>query len=239
MKVNCKDKPDKRPVSNVKKNIQYSIFINQLLNLLTILLLTLIIVSCDDSDEDDALEIIIPVNVTELKRGKILEFITSTADILAQKKEAIVSQAEGYYRLANNPKTGKQFYPGEKVQKGQVIIFIDNPEFENTIAFDSKELNLDISKREYEKQQSLYEKGGVTQRELINSERAYIDSKYAFENAKIQLGKLRITATFDGVITSLPYYTSGVYVSVGQPMTEIMNFAIMDGNATKILDIND
>jgi len=113
------------------------------------------------------------------------------------------------------------------VQKGQVVIFIDNPEFENNIAYDSKELNLDISKREYEKQQSLYEKGGVTQRELINSERAYIDSKYAFENAKIQLGKLRLTASFDGVITSLPFYTNGVYVSVGQPMTEIMNYKTM------------
>ncbi|KAA3612494.1 MAG: efflux RND transporter periplasmic adaptor subunit [Calditrichaeota bacterium] len=194
---------------------------------LLFLLVFLLAISCDDSDADDALEIIIPVNVTELKRSKIMEFITSTADIMAHKKETALSQSEGFYRLAVNPKTGNPFRPGESIQKGQVVIFIDNPEFENNIAYESKKLNLDISKREYEKQQSLYEKGGVTQRELINAERTFIDSEYAFENAKIQLGKLRIEASFDGIITSLPYYTKGVYISVGQPMCEIMDYKTM------------
>jgi membrane fusion protein (multidrug efflux system) len=196
-------------------------------NLLTLLLIIFIATACDDGDMDEAAEITSPVNVIELERGKIMEFITSTSDIMAQKKETIMSQAEGYYRQAANPKTGQLFKPGDKLQKGQVIIYIDNPEFENNIAYDSKELNLDISKREYEKQQSLYEKGGVTQRELINSERVYIDSKYAFENANIQLAKLRISASFDGIITSLPFHTKGVLVSAGQTMAEIKDYKTM------------
>lgn len=211
----------------MERTIQNALFNIKFKKLLPLLLIIFTAVACDDGDRDDALEITVPVNVIELKRGKIVEFITSTSDILAQKKEAIVSQAEGYYRPAANPKTGHVFHPGDKVQKGQVVIFIDNQEFENNIAYDSKKLTLDISRREFEKQQSLYEKGGVTQRELINSERAYIDSKYAFENAKIQLGKLKITASFDGIITSLPYYTNGVFVSVGQPMVEIMDYKTM------------
>jgi len=38
---------------------------------------------------------------------------------------------------------------------------------------------------------------------------------------------LKISASFDGVITSLPYYTKNVYVSVGQPMAGIMNYKTM------------
>ncbi len=183
--------------------------------------------SCDDGAGDEALEITIPVNVKELKRGKIMEFVSSTADILAQKKETLLSQTDGYYRLAKNPESGQPFRPGDKVTQGQVIIFLDNPEFENNIAYNSKELTLDISKREYEKQQSLFKKGGVTQRELINAERAYMDARYAFENAKIQLNKLRVTVSFDGVITSLPYYTNGVYTAAGQIMAEVMDYKTM------------
>jgi len=192
----------------------------------------LLVMACDDGDRDEALEITIPVNVRELKKGPIKEYVTSTADIFAVKKTALVSTADGYYRLAKNSATGALFQPGDKVKAGQVIIFIDNPEFENNIAFDSKKLNLDISQREFEKQQSLYEKGGVTLRELKNAESAFINAKYAYDNAKIQLDKLKISSPFNGTITSLPFYTEGVYISVGQPMAEVMDYSAMYSNVS-------
>lgn len=193
----------------------------------TLILFFLLILGCDDSDFDDALEITIPVNVIELKRGPIQEYVSATADIFAEKKATSLSQTDGYYRLAINAQTNQPFNPGDKVKKGQVIVFIDNPELENNIAIDSKELNLDISKREFEKQKSLYDKGGVTLRELKNAERTYIDAQYAYDNAIIQLSKLKISAPFDGLITSLPYYTRNVYVSTGQLMVEIMDYSNM------------
>ena len=200
--------------------------------IITILVLSFLVIGCNDGDMDDALEITIPVNVTELKRGPIKEYVTATSDIFAEKKAALVSKAEGYYRVAQNPATQKPFRPGDKVITGQVIIFIDNPEFENNITFDSKKLNLDISQREFEKQQSLYEKGGVTLRELKNSESSFINAKYAFDNAKIQLEKLKITSPFNGTITSLPFYTEGVFISVAQPMVEVMDYSTMYANVS-------
>ena len=96
---------------------------------------------------------------------------------------------------------------------------IDNPEQENNIKIESQKLNLDISKREFEKQQSLYEKGGVTLRELKDSERSYIDSKYNHDNALIQLAKLKIRASFDGIIVDIPYYTQGTRLASGSAFT--------------------
>lgn len=200
--------------------------------MITILAFSFFVIGCDDGDMDDALEITIPVHVMELKRGPIKEYVTATANIFAEKKAALVSKSEGYYRVAQNPATKKPFRPGDKVKVGQVIIFIDNPEFESNITFDSKKLNLDISQREFEKQQSLYEKGGVTLRELKNAESSFINAKYAFDNAKIQLQKLKVTAPFDGTITSLPFYTRAVFVSAAQPMAEVMDYSSMYANVS-------
>jgi RND family efflux transporter MFP subunit len=104
------------------------------------------------------------------------------------------------------------------------MIIIDNPEHENNIKIESQKLNLDISKREFEKQQSLYEKGGITLRELRNSERTYIEARYTYDNALFQLQKLRITAPFDGIIIDLPYYTQNTKIPVNQKLVEIMNY---------------
>jgi len=189
------------------------------------LILGLVFISCDDSDFEESLEITIPVNIQELKQGSIEEFVTATADIFAVKKAALLSQSEGYYRLAQNPQTGQSFKPGDKVKAGNTIIFLDNPELENNIAFESKQLNLDISQREYDKQKSLYEKGGVTLRELKNAESMYIEARYAYDNARIQLAKLKVSPSFDGIITSIPYYTKGVLVAAGQLMANVMDYS--------------
>ena len=61
-----------------------------------------------------------------------------------------------------NPQTGKPFKMGDRVKEGQVIIRLEDEEYENSIAIESAKLNLEISEEEYNKQKSLYEKGGVT-----------------------------------------------------------------------------
>ena len=85
-------------------------------------------------------------------------------------------------------------------------------------------MNLDIAESEFEKQESLYDKGGVTLRELKNSERELINAQYSYENAKIQLAKMDIKSPFRGVIVDLPYYTKGTKVTTGNEMVTIMNY---------------
>ncbi len=185
----------------------------------------LLLASCQSSDQGRDLEISIPVSISEIKPGSIEEFITSTASINATKNVILRSEVEGIYRLAINPVTGRPYAPGNFVRQGRTIIHLDNPEFENNIGIESQNLNLDISKREFEKQESLYEKGGVTLRELKNSERTYMDAQYAYENALIQLKKLTIVAPFQGTIVDLPYYTKGTKVPASQTMVQLMDYA--------------
>ena len=185
----------------------------------------LLLSGCQRDNQGGDLEISIPVSIAELKPASIEEFISGTASVNATKNVILRSENEGTYTLAVNRSTGKPYAPGDFVPKGTDIIHLDNPEFENNIGIESVKLNLDISKREFEKQQSLYEKGGVTLRELKNAEKSFIDARYAYQNSLLQLQKLKISAPFAGIIVDLPYYTAGTKVSANQLMVQMMDFS--------------
>lgn len=190
-------------------------------------LLLLLLISCGIDDEGGDLEITLPVSVQDIKPSSIEEFVQSTGSVKAIKQAVLTSEVDGKYFLLKNPRTKKLFKPGDIVKKGEVIVHLENKEHENQIKIESHELNLDITSREYEKQKSLYEKGGVTLRELINSERSYIDAKYALDNAKIQLAKLKFIAPFNGVLVDLPYYTPGGEINMNLLIVEIMDYHIL------------
>ncbi len=184
----------------------------------------LFLISCGNPDTGSDIEISVPVSVEEIKVKPIEEYLTTTGTVNAIKDVMLKSETSGFYRLATNTKTKRSFALGDFVQKDQVIIYLDNPELENNTKIESQKLNLEISKQEFEKQQSLYEKGGVTFRELKNSEKMYMDAKYTYDNALIQLSKLKVTAPFDGVVVDLPYYTPGIKVEANFIMAEIMDY---------------
>jgi RND family efflux transporter MFP subunit len=184
--------------------------------------------SCAETDIQDDLAISVPVSIQEVKPGTIEEFITTTATVYAIKNTILTSEIEGTYRISTNPRTQKSFGVGDKVSQNEIIILLDNPEYENNIKIKSQKLNLDISEREFEKQKSLYDKGGVTLRELKNSERTYIEADYIYKNALIQLQKMKIKVPFTGVIIDLPYYTPGtkLYAEVFYPAKELNRIQI-------------
>jgi len=188
--------------------------------------------ACGSSETDREVQVTVPVSVEEVQHRPIEEFLTTTGTATAIQEVTLKSESSGKYRRAINPRTRRPFVLGDLVSNGQVIVELDNPEQVNTIRLESQKLNLDISQREFEKQQSLYDKGGVTLRELKTAEKAFIDAKYAFENAQIALAKLKVAAPFDGVIVDLPYFTEKTVIAAGTMVVQIMNYARM------YLDIN-
>jgi len=180
--------------------------------------------ACNQQDQTLDMQIAVPVSVEEIKYRPIEEFVTATGTVYAIQEVDLKSETNGYYRVAENPAAKRQFVLGDYVRKDDVIIYLDNPELEYSTKIESQKLNLDISQREYEKQQSLYEKGGVTLRELKNAEISFKDAQYSYDNALLQLSKTKISAPFDGVIIDLPYNTPGTRVEQGVRMVQIMNY---------------
>ncbi len=180
--------------------------------------------SCDRPENNIDSEIKIPVSVNTVKPESIEMFVETTGTVYATEEVYLKSNLSGNYYLMKNPSTGKPFALGDKVRKGQVIIKLEDKEFENNAQITSKKLNLEVSKNNFDKQKSLFDKGGVTLRELKNAEIEYINAKYSYENAAIQLSKTLIKSPFDGSIVELPHHTRGVKVEQGAEMVKLMNY---------------
>ncbi len=181
-------------------------------------------ISCNNQTPTESTELAVPVSIENIKLQSIQQFINTTGTAKAMYETTLNSEITGAYHLLKNPATGKLFKLGDKVKKDQEIIHFDDAEYINGIAIDSKKLNMEISEQEYEKQKSLYEKGGVTLRELRNSEVSTINAKYDFESAQIRLAKMKVVTPFAGVIVELPYYTKGTRVATNQKMVSLMAY---------------
>lgn len=184
-----------------------------------------VLASCNNQQSQINTDLAQPVSVMDVNKGAIVQYINTTGTANAASQAILYSEMAGYYNLERNPKTGRPFKLGDVVEKGQVIIRIENPETENSIALNTKKLNLDISELENQKQKSLYEKGGVTLRELKNSEVQLAQTKTDFENAKIQLAKMQVKAPFRGVIVDLPTVTNSTRINTNTAVATLMDYS--------------
>jgi len=170
-------------------------------------------------------ELAIPVSVSDVVKKPIVQYISTTGTATAASQTTLSTEMAGIYRLVKNPKTGGEFKLGDIVEKGQVIVRLENPETQNTVAIATKKLNLDISELEYQKQKSLYEKGGVTLREMKTAEVAQAQAATDYENAKIQLAKMEVIAPFRGAIVDLPQVTSGTHINTTVAVVTLMDYS--------------
>lgn len=181
-------------------------------------------VSCNNQPQSEATELAVPVSVENVKLQSIRQFVNTTGTAKSIYETTLTSEITGEYHLMKNPATGAPFKLGDKVKEGQVIVRLEDEEYVNGIALESQKLNLDIAEQEYEKQKSLYDKGGVTLRELRNSEVSKTNAQYSYESAQIRLAKMNVVAPFSGVIVDLPYYTQGTRVASGAEMVSLMGY---------------
>lgn len=189
-----------------------------------LVLLCLLILSCSNSQNQATTDVAASVNVQEVTLKPIEETITATGTVNAFESVDVTTEAEGLYRPSTNPKTGRPFAIGDEVKKGQVLVALENVELQNEIKLDSQKMSLDLYKSEYETQQSLFEKGGVTAHDLKTAEKSYVDAKYTYENAIISLSKLKVTAPIDGIITDWTDHPVGVKISSGAAIATVMNY---------------
>ncbi len=186
-----------------------------------------ILAACNNQPSGNQGDVATPVSVMELKKQSISQYVNTTGTANPLLGAELNNEVAGEYHLMKNPATGKPFKMGDRVTKGQVIIRLEDAEYVNGIALDSKELNLEISEQEQQKQKQLYEKGGVTLREMRNTDVNVTNARYEVDNARLGIEKMSIRAPFTGVIVNLPHYTDGVRVEQGKPMVGIMDYGQM------------
>jgi membrane fusion protein, multidrug efflux system len=183
--------------------------------------------SCRNQETTQGADVSVPVSLTDVVKKPIYNTLAINGTVTPTGSMELSTEAQGYYTLNRNPRSGSFYKMGDIVKKGDKIITLENEEYLISTRIESKKLALENAQQEYEKQQSLYDKGGVTLRELKSAEVSYLNSKYDYENATIQNGKLVITAPFDGAIVDLPYFTNGVKVPSGTKILKVMDYAAL------------
>ncbi len=196
----------------------------KLIKFLPLIAMVAAFAACNNQGQTGDTELAVPVSIENVTLQSIQQYVNTTGTAKAVSEATINSEMTGRYHLLKNPATGREFKLGDRVQKNQVIIRLEDEEYENNIAIDAVKLNLEISEQEYEKQKSLYEKGGVTLRELRNSEVSKTNAQYDYQSAQIALAKMNVAVPFSGVIVELPYYTEGTRVASGSPMVSLMSY---------------
>lgn len=184
-------------------------------------------VSCNNSQSNFSTEVAVPVSVEEVALKPIQQLYQTSGVVAASREISFKTEMAGEYDLRINPRTNTRFRMGDMVKKGECVIGLIDREYENKANIDGAKLDLDISEMEYQKQKALYEKGGVTLRELVSSEKTLLAARQSYENARISLDKMTIVAPFDGVITSLPYFSQNVRMDAATAVLGLMDYRQM------------
>ncbi len=193
--------------------------------ILAIISAALLIPACKPAQMEVENTIEVPVGVIEVETSFIEEFINTTGTVYPMKEVTLNSEMAGKYKLQTNPATGRPYALGDQVQANATIIQLEDEEYYNGLRIKSKEVDYEISKQEYEKQKSLYDKGGATLRELKNAEINLINTEYDIESSRINLAKMSVKSSFTGVISDLPYFTNGTRVANGTMLVKVINYA--------------
>jgi len=185
------------------------------------------ITGCRNQDQILNADVQIPVSVENIKLKSIEEFINTTGSAFPKGEILLKSKITATYYLEKNPQAGRPWQLGDKIKAGALIARLEDREYVNSIKLETNQLNLELTESELKKQESLYEKGGVTLKELKTAGINYANAKTTVESAHLQLDKTRIIAPIDGVIVDLPYYTQGTQVETGSTIGKIMDYQVM------------
>ena len=193
-------------------------------NSLILLAVTAILASCGNQQSQLNSDIALPVSVADVKKGSIIQYINTTGTANAASQAILYSEMAGNYNLQKN-RSGRAYKLGDIVEKGETILRIENAETANSIAINTKKLNLEIIELENQKQKSLFDKGGVTLRELKNAEVQLAQANTDYENARIQLSKMEVKAPFRGVIVDMPAVTNGTRINSNTAIVTLMDYS--------------
>lgn len=192
-----------------------------ILPLLTLLMLT----ACNSNRNQPEADITIPVSIMEIVPGSISKFVSITGTVKSIKEVQLKSEIAGNYILLKNPVTGHFYGLNDFVKEGQELIKLEDVEYENNIRVASQKLSLETARQLFEKQKSLFEKGGVTQNDVKTAEVSFMNAQYAYDDALIRLRKMVVKAPFSGTIVNLPYFTQEGRITAGSLLVAIMDYS--------------
>jgi membrane fusion protein (multidrug efflux system) len=115
---------------------------------------------------------------------------------------------------------------GDRVKKGDILARIEDDDFR--IAVERAEATYNLTKAEYNRDKSIYDKGVIPTATLDTNRTNMQKAKADYENAKLLLSRTEITSPMDGIIRHMDAKV-GLQLSEGDPIAEILEIDRMKG----------
>ncbi|MCD7973460.1 MAG: efflux RND transporter periplasmic adaptor subunit [Candidatus Azobacteroides sp.] len=169
----------------------------------------------DSRKEINTEKAVVMVTVAEVSRQAPSGTLELTGTAQAFQEVMVPAEAAGTI-------TEIHFKLGEYVRKGKLLARIDDKY--KTLAVETAQLNHDKAQDDYERYQKMHAGEAVTETQLRDAKMAYENSKIQLDQAKKQLQDTRITAPFNGYITS-KNIEKGTFVNISTPIAGIADIA--------------
>ena len=189
-------------------------------------------------------KVIKTVLIDTVKNGSVPIVVSANGNLTAKERVELYSEVQGIFKTGS-----KLFKPGQKYNRGEVLIRIDASEYYasvqsaksnlyNSIAAIMPDLRLDFPDV-FPKWQTYLNgfdlnKTTPTLPEISNEKENYfitgrgiVSSYYSVRNLEQRLAKYRITAPFSGILTEA-LVTEGTLVRNGQKLGEFINPSVYE-----------
>jgi len=191
--------------------------------LIAIALFTLVACSGGDDDRtwaegaansEDRPEEAVPVEVVALERGTIESALRFSATLEAERDVRVFAEAQ---RRVVELKVEE----GDAVRSGALLIRLQDDEQRSALL--RAEVDLRQAKREYDRQQSLYDRQLVSEQAYNDAALLYDQAEIAMDDARRNLTYTEVRAPFAGIVTER-LVNVGDYVTLNQPLFRIVDF---------------
>jgi len=115
---------------------------------------------------------------------------------------------------------------GDKVKKGDVLAHIEKKDYE--IALSRAEAAYKLTKSEYARDKSIYDKGVIPISALDANKTNMQTARADYDNAKLLYSRTTVTSPMDGIIRHMDAKI-GLQLSIGDPIAEILEIDRLKG----------
>ena len=167
-----------------------------------------------EDGEDGKADERVPVEVAEIGRGRIEEILRFSTNLEAESEVQVFSQAA---RLV----TGLYVEEGDEVRKGQILLRLQDDEQRTQVT--RVESQLAKARREYERQQSLFEQQLISEQVFNEATYDLEQLELALNDARRELGYTEVRAPIAGTVTQR-LVNLGDQITVNQHLFDIVDF---------------
>lgn len=169
------------------------------------------------SDSTEVQDPAVPVEIAVVSTGPIESVIRATSTLEAEEKVTVVSEAARRVEQI-------LVEEGDRVAKGALLLRLQDAEQKSMVA--KARTALDTARREWERQQRLFERELTTQKAYNDALAAFEQREIELQDAERELSYTQVRAPIGGTVTQR-FVKLGDQVNPGQQLFEVIDFGSM------------